>query len=696
MKIINTICQMCRHYCGMHVFVHDGKIVKIEGIKEHPVNKGSLCAKGLAAIQLEYDPKRLKYPMKRVGGRGEGKWERISWDEALDTIASKLKEIKEKYGAHAVAYYRGQAPRWGTNWFHVQRFMNVFGSPNICTHSHLCHVPRQVAHVHTYGGMPIPDFENTKCIVLWGYNPTRSSTCIHARRILDSKEKGAKLIVIDPRFTEIASKADIHVQLRPGTDGALALGMMNVIINEGLYDREFVEKWTIGFDKLKELVKDYDPKKVEEITWVSANEICNVAKVYATNKPAVIEDGNGLDQHTNVVQTTRAIAILRAITGNLDIPGGNVLPVPLRPADITLKEKLPKDVKSISAHPLFYNQWFTTTPELLDAVEMGKPYPIRAVIVQGGDPIMSSSNSKKVANILQKLDFLVVHDLFMTATAELADIVLPAATFLESTLVSFYPFAYTPSVDIQIIGLVNKVIDPLGDSWPDTKFIFELARRLGYEEYFPWRTIEEALNEELAPMGLTIDKLKEHPEGIIIKIEHQKLYKKYEREGFKTPSKKVEIYSPTFEQLGYDPLPTYKEPAESPVSRPELATKYPLLCGTCLKLGVFTHTQFRTLPWLNELFPEPFIEIHPQKADELGIKEGDIVVVESPRGSIEVKAKLTEGIDPRVIMISYGWGQPYAHGSNVNLLTDDLQRCPVSAATGNRSILCSLRKKSQG
>lgn len=696
-KCVNTVCGMCNNVCGMKTYVDDGEIIKVEGLPGHIASGGGLCPKGFAAVEYEYDPKRLRKPLKREGERGEDRWSEISWDEALDTIARKLLEFRKEYGAESVVWHRGAGPRWESNWSYVQRFMNAFGSPNVASHDHLCYTPRTIGHKHTYGGQPLPDYENTNLMILWGFNPMETSLTHQGRRVLNAAKRGVKLVVIDPRFTKTAAKADLFIQPRPGTDGALILGMLNYIIEKGFYDRSFVDEYVHGFDALHAFVEEYPLTKVSNITGVSADKIREVADLYAAASPgAIIEDGNGIEQHTNVVQTTRALAILRAITGNIDVPGGSVFPLPLSRRDLTLRTKISEvfasGTKSVSTHPLYYPLWGTSTPEVLDAIETSKPYPLKALIVQGSSIATIASNTMRVRDILRKLDFIVVHELYMTATAQLADIVLPAASFFE------YPHVVdgteqVPSVDTRILALANKVVEPLGESWSDPRFIFELARRAGLEEYFPWKYEEEAINYELEPLGLTVEELRRRPEGTAITFAPHQVYRKYEENGFKTSTNKVEFYSETFKEYGYDPLPTFKEPAESPYSKPDLAEDYPLVCGTGLKPGQFTHTQFRTLPSLNSVHPHPFVEIHPDTASELGIKEKDWVVVESPRGKIRVEAHLTLGIHPKVLMVAHGWGQPYASGQPDNILTDDIERCPISGATGNRSFLCKVYKE---
>ncbi|MFH1003540.1 MAG: molybdopterin-dependent oxidoreductase, partial [Chloroflexota bacterium] len=401
MKVIKSVCQMCGPGyagCGIDVHVSDGKVIKIEGTKGHPVNDGKLCAKGLAAIQMEYDPGRLQYPLKRAGARGEGKWQRVSWDEAMATIVTRLKAIIAADGARAITWFKGQGSAWESNWSYAQRFMNALGSPNSVTQGHNCEIPRAIACRYTYGSIAWPDYENTRCVVLWGYNPLNTSLPNNGARVMRAKQRGAKLIVIDPRFTRTAAKADIFVQLRPGSDGALALGMLNVIIEENRYDKEFVDKWTGGFDKLSELVKQYPPEKVAEITWVPAEMIREIARIYATTKPAVLQDGNGLDQQPTVIQTLRALCILRVITGNLDVPGGNVFnpeapPFFSRTAPMTMRDMSKEGWQrsfqgSVSTHPLFYGTSVVTLPEAIEAILTEKPYPIRAVILHSINPVV--------------------------------------------------------------------------------------------------------------------------------------------------------------------------------------------------------------------------------------------------------------------------------------------------------------------
>ena len=693
-KVVKTICQMCYFYCGLNVTVKDNRIIRVEGMKEHPVNQGRLCAKGLSSPQLVTDPKRVKTPLRRVGERGSGKWEPISWEKALSDIAEKFHDLREKYGPQYVGYYRGQAPGWVTNFNYVCRLMNSWGSPNLFTHSHLCFVPRALAHGATFGRFPEPDYEKTNCIMLVGYNPVYTSPVNYAPRILKAKKRGAKLIVVDPRFTNTAAKADLFLQPRPGTTGALMLAMIHLVIQENLYDKEFIQQWTVGFDRLKEFIQDYTPEKVEAITWVPADLVRQTARMIARTKPSVIVDGNGLDQHTNTVQTVRTTSILRSLIRSVDEPGGSVIIPPLPFVDVQRRGSQPSNFyeKSVWQYPLYARGGFGLTGvEMIDSLARQKPYGVKAIIVQGGDPVAVLSDTLPVREALGNAELLVVHDLYPTATGQIADYLLPAASFLERDLVLYY--RYRPFADGNLIALQNQCVQPVGESKSDLDFIFALARKLGLQEYFPWKSTIEAFNWELEVNGTSVEWLRQHPEGYVKKYQPEELYRKYEREGFPTPSKKIEFVSSVFEKMGYDPLPRYVEPANSPISNPTMAEDYPLIGSTGLKLGIHTHTQFRSLPWIREIEPDPFAELHPKTAAEHGISNGEWMIVESPRFFIRVRARIRKTVDPRVIMATHGYGEPYAGDFDLpNLITSEKERDPIAGVTDNRSFPCRIRK----
>ncbi len=677
--VYRAVCGLCDGCCGISIALENGQIVQIEGQKDHPISKGYICPKGRAVKEMVEAPDRIRRPLKKTGG---GLWQEVSWDEALNLVARKLEEIKAKYGAEAVAVHVGQAGVRKESILYAKRFYRAFGTPNFSTAGSHCHISKMMANMITYGELPVPDCLNSRCIMLWGYNPMASCPPL-MNNINEAVRRGASLIVIDPKATLTAKRADCHLQLRPGTDGALALGMLNVIIKEGLYDRDFVDKWTIGFERLAKYVADYPPEKVERITWVTADKIKEAARLYAKNSPACIYQGIALELHTNGFQTIRAISILQAITGNLDVCGGAIFVPAAKLASLKFKttERNAKPVIGQDEFPLFYKHTRQAQANIYTrAIFEGEPYPIKGMIVAGSNPVLTWPNAGKVKSALASLEFLVVVDHFMTETARLANVVFPAATFLGRSEL----WSTAHSFGMPKIGLAAAVLQEKYNM-SDWEFWKELAGRMGYGEYFPWKSEEDAINFRLEPLGLTVEGLKREPFGYTY---NKWAGKKYEREGFNTPSGKVEIYSEELEKHGYDPLPVYKEPAESPKSVPEIAGDYPLILTTGARAIGYVHSRFRSLPSLRRLSPEPLVEVHKDKAGELKIKDGETVVVETLRGSIEIKVKLTDKVDPRVIFIPHGWND-----ANANILTDNEILDPVSGFPAARALLARIIKK---
>ncbi len=700
-KVVRTVCHGCHSLCGVLVHVKDGRVIKIEGDPEHPHSEGMMCPKGFAYTQLIYHPDRLKYPLKRVGERGEGKWQRISWDEALDTIADKLTEIKEKYGPLSIAASSGGNTRRAIQ--ALYGLMRSLGCPNVSwTDAHYCWGPFPVAEMFTYGGLLLTeiraDCENSNCVMLWGANPIHSYP-VWGRRLMHSKARGAKLIVVDPRLTATASKADIWLQIRPGTDAALALGMLNIIINEGLYDKDFVDRWCLGFDELRERVQEYPPERVAEITWLATDDIMKAARMYATIKPATLFSGVANEMQINSVQTIRAIASLVAITGNIDVKGGNVfesfphgflpsfffLRKAYRPPDEMEEKRLGAEEFPLLCGPkspfgLYH------PPTLIKALLTDKPYPVKAWLIVN-NPLLCLPNSRDVYQALKRVDFLVVIELFMTPTAEQADIVLPAATWLEIDEIA--------DRESTIVAR-NKAIEPVGECWDEMKMTFEILKRMGVKfSLLPVESPEEYNDFRLKKLGITFDALKRR--HIIAGTQR---YKKYEKHGFRTPSGKVELHSNTFEDAGHDPLPHYAEPVESPVSTPELAKEYPFILITGGRHIAYYHSMGRQLPWLRKLAPDPQMEIHPQTARDLDIKNGDWVWLEIPQvdGRIKQRAKLTRGIHPKVVHCDAHWWFPEKPGPdhghwevNINaLIPGDAPYDPIAGTTPLRGRLCKI------
>jgi len=664
----------------MNVLVEEGRITKVQGLKDHPLNKGRLCPKGAKAIELVYHPDRLKYPLKKV----DGQWKRISWDIALTEIADKLQNLKNEFGPEILSIFSGSIGVENLEMMELaQRFKGAFGSPNFISVEGICYRMRIRARQMTFGKYPVEEM-NTKLYVLWGHNPEQSDFPL-LLSIQENLKKGSKLVVIDPRKISLARNAEMYLPIRPGSDGALAMALMHVIIKENLFDNDFIGRWTYGFDKLVSHVEPYTPEWAERITWVRAEDIRKLARLYATAESASIFQGtNTQDQTANGTQNSRAFAILQTITGNINNPGGWVVGPRLSITGLGIPtERIPIGAED---YTLFYDLWGRKSPfGQVVCFPDSVPNIIKALIVTGGNPAVSLPDSNAFRQALQKLDLLVVHDLFMTETAELAHYVLPACTHLEKNGLAY---SYNVCHGIPYLMLRKKAIDPLHESWSEFRFWKELAKKIGLGDVFPWETDEEVVDLELKSTGLSYKELKE--EKVAGAYYGKKVYgmEEYEKKGFSTPSKKIEIYSETFAKAGFDPLPTYREPDQSPMSGSELYKKYPLILTTGARILYYTHGQHRNIKGLRERIPEPFAEIHPKTATQYGIEDGDPIIVESNRGKIRVKARVTQDILEGVVSIPHGWPGE----ANVNLLTDVHCREPIMGYPQMKSQLCSIRK----
>jgi len=668
-RVVKSACRLCSSCCGIDAHVEEGRLVKVAPMKEHPVNR--LCVKSQAIPDLIYSPERVTHPMRKVNGA----WRQISWDEALDIISDKLAVIRDNYGAKALLVHLGE-PTVGTEVPKMAaRFCSLYGTPNYTSGSSLCFVARGIGHGLSISRrmLPLsPSYENTRCVVVWGHNPQQSKIGEEAD-ILSAQKRGARLIVVDPRITPLARRADLHIQVRPGTDCALSLGLLNVIITEGLYDRDFVEQWTLGFDELAEHIKEYSPEVVEKLSWVPADKVRQFARMYAAAKPATISQDVALDHCVNGVQNSRAISILVAVTGNLDIVGGNVYNPPLGQAGVRIKGNVSIDEAIGARYPIFgkFTSQTTAMP-VVEAIITGKTYPVKALIVQAANPALTWPNTNKVRQAFQKLDLLVVSDLFMTETARLADIFLPAASLLERKILTDYS-----SKGLPLIALSNRAVEPPGDCLEDWRLWTELGCKMDYADYFPWQNADELFTFLLEPSGVTLKQLEENPGGILYHpFERQR---KYEQEGFGTPSGKVEIFSQTLADYGYNPLPACTPPPEDP--------SYPFTLITGSRTIAYTHSQFRNLPRLRKLVPQPLVEINPGPAENLGIADGEPVLLESPKGTITLPARVTPDIHPGVLSIQHGWEE-----ANSNLLTDNEPNDPISGYPAFKTIPCRVRK----
>ena len=694
---VRTICRSCGHGgCGVYVVVEDGKVVKIQPDKEHPVSKGYTCKKAYGSIELQYHPDRLLYPMRRAGARGEGKWERLSWDEALTEVAGKLNQFKQESGAESVVFGHGTGRD-----FHrfVYRVANLFGTPNVLTPGHMCYLPRVA--ISKLMGMDISlcDYDSKPaCVVAWGSNHLISNPDENKGiNLAKTLTNGAKFIVIDPRRTKLADKADLFLQIRPATDSALALAMMHVIVKEDLYDHHFVENYTTGFEKFVERLEEYPPERAEKITWVPKEKIIEAARLYATTKPAAMQWGVGIEQNINCVDADRALIYLVALTGNLDVPGGNVifgLPPGLPRAKFSLFDQLPPEQHAKMLGGDRYRLGATInriTPHVVwDAIEEADPYQVRAMVIFASNTLTARENARRVHDVLKnKLEYFVAVDIFPTLTTELADIVLPAATWLENDNIADY---------WKVHGYVfprNKAVEPEGQARPDHLILNELGQKLGFTEHF-WEDYEESLDFILEPAGLTWDEFREMPY-----LQTDVKYRKYEKDGFNSASGKLDFYLHKYEEWGYDPLPGFVEPPESPAREPEFVEKYPLVLITGQRIFNFFGSEHRQGDYLRRTHPDPMVEIHPDTAAARGISEGDWVHISSPRDKVRFRARIFDGIDPRVVSAEWGWWFPEKDRtdievqleSNINLLTEDAGGLdPGMGATNLKGLMCQVEK----
>jgi thiosulfate reductase/polysulfide reductase chain A len=696
-RVLKSVCRGCHGGCGVLLHVEGDRLVKVEGDRESPLNHGRLCPIGTVTLDLVYHPDRLQHPLRRVGARGSGEWRRISWDQALDEISQRLLAIREEFGAEAIALGTGTG-RHHIRW--VSRFGHALGTPNWCEPGFAqCFHPRVNTCILTFGDFPVSDYTgdvSPNCIMFWGHNPTNSGPDGETRfNVLEALERKPKIIVIDPRQTDLAKRADIWLQIRPGVDDALALSMLNVIIEEKLYDEPFVARWTHGFDALRERVRGHSPEWAEPITWVAAANIRAAARLFATTKPALLEWGCAIEHTPKCIQTVRAVSMLPALTANIDVPGGWVFGMHGLGRFPSLIENL---TPAVSVKRLGADRFkllggagadlpAAHIPTLLQAMREGKPYPVKAFLVFGNNTLATYANTSLVYESLMKLEFMVCADLFMTPTAELADIVLPAASWPELN-----QLAGLPTVAANVVLAQQRAVR-IGECKSDEEIFVELARRMKLP--VGTETVEDVLDAQLAAgnVGMTFDELKQRG---FVKVPFK--YRKFEEKGFNTPTGKIELYSTRLEALGYPPLPYYEEPPESPISAPDVARDFPLVLTTGARNPFFFNSEHRQIANLRKARRHPLAEIHPATASRYGIVDGDWMWVETRRGRMQQKARITTGIDPRVIHVEHGWWFPEEPApdygiwkSNVNLLTDN--QPPYDPAMGTyqlRGLLCRV------
>ncbi|RSM41457.1 molybdopterin oxidoreductase [Amycolatopsis balhimycina DSM 5908] len=733
---VATFCPLCVSRCGATATVDDGRLLALRPLPGHPTG-GAICVKGKAAPEIVAHPGRLLHPLRRTAPKGAADpgWERLGWDEALATIAARLTAIAAESGPEAVVFGTASpstsAMSDSVDW--LMRLRRAFGSPNLLTYMELCGWGRHLATTYTWGepvpGAYLPDLGNAGCVLYWGYNPSVSRLA-HATATTAALRRGAKLVVVDPRRAGLASKADHWLRVRPGTDGALALAITHVMIENGWYDTEFVERWTnaswqvradtgellapgaappddVPTRRVWDLIVDecarFAPEVAEQVTGVPAGQITAAARLLWEARPVAFYTWSGLEQQSNATQTVRAIGQLYALTGCLDVPGGNVLftPVPANPVDgaqLLSPEQRAKAI-GVRERPLGPARFeFVTGEDFYRAALDGVPYRARALVNFGANLVMAHGDSARGRDALGALDFFVHTDLFMSPTAEQADIVLPATSAWEAEALRI---GFETGQDAQAtVQLRRPLVAPRGEARPDLRIIFDLAVALGLGELFFGGDIEAAWRHQLAPSGVGLEQLRATPEGVRLPLET--VHRKYERRGFRTPSGVVELYSEKLREQGYPPLPTYDEPSLSPRSRPDLAARYPLIL-TCAKSLFFCETQHREITSLRKSAPDPQVELHPETAAARGIAAGDWVRLETPKGSIRARAKFNVNLDPGVVCGQHGWWQPASElgqpgypavgegSANLNLVLSQGPSDPISGSSPLRASLCEIR-----
>jgi anaerobic selenocysteine-containing dehydrogenase len=717
--------------CGMKLHVKNGRLVKVEGDPDHPISQGRLCIRCLTLPEYVHHPSRITSPMKRAPeDRGKDKWQKISWEEAWDIIVPKIKQLKKDHGAESIVVFGGTG-RQACLYYYPLGFASI-GTPNVCYpwSGWSCYGPRCSITDYILGaGYPEIDFAGTypdrydnpnyvqpKWIMEWGKNPLMSNPDgFFGHSLIDMMKRGTKLIQIDPRMTWLGTRSEYVCQLRPGTDAALALAFINVIINEELYDKDFVANWTYGFDELKERVQEYPPEKVAEITWVPAEKIREVARFMATNKPGAIQWGLAVDENPNGVQLGHAILSLCAITGNLDVPGGITLGPPaalLGKWRMETRRNLSPELwdKRIGAKewPALSTAMATTHPdETLDTLESGKPYKLRMGWFNSSNFITPTCSAQpdRWYRALKSLEFNVVQDTFMTPTAmAFADIFLPLPTFAEADGVVVTHFGR----NAVFLGAINQAFR-VGDTKSDIEVCIELGKRL-HPDMWPFDSVEDFFTQQLKPeLGIDFNDLREQfiyqPKYEYRKFESGKLRADGEP-GFNTVTGMVELTSTLFEAWGEDSLPYYQEPPYSPVSTPELFKEYPLVLTTGARKFTSFHSEHRQISTLREIDPYNEMEIHPDTAAQLGIIDGDWVMMENMFGKCKAKAKLTPIIHPKVVHSTHGWWYPEKPGeepslfgvweSNINTLIPHKHIGKLGFGCPAKQMICKVYRIEEG
>ena len=684
--IIRSACRGCHGGCGVLVRVKDGRAVEIKGDPDSPINRGKLCVKGKYYHSITHSDLRLTAPLRRT----KSGWGEISWEDALGEITDRFLDLKEKHGPEALVLGYGTGR---DNESFIYRFANLFGTPNVLTAGHMCYGPRVTTGIVRCGNLPVVDYEGSpETVIVWGANPLVSNPDEYKGfDLADNLKSGTKLIVVDPRRTFLARRADLWLPLRPGTDGALAWGMLGAIIDNGWYDAEFVENYVHGWDEFCDRAGQYPLSWAAGLTGLSEDLIVEAARRYTADGPAGIHWGVSLEQSKNCINNISLLISLMAVSGNLDRPGGNVFyprPPVVSASHIGLHRRQPHPEKRLGGDRFRLADMIgVINPKAVwDAVLEEKPYPVKALFLISTNPLITRANALEIKRALQKVDFLVVSDFFRTPTADEADLILPAATWLETDYVAdvWKRHGY---------ALARRKAVQVGQARTDYDMLNDLGRRCTDPADW-WPSVHDSLNYILSPSGLTWEEFCRRGW-----LKGERSFRKYRREGFSTPSKKVELYSTVLEKMGYDPLPGFYGPSESTFNTPELLEEYPYTLVTGARIPSFFHSENRVPGPLRDKRPWPLVELHPDLARAKGIDEGDWVKISSRRGSCVQKAVVTDRVPPDVVAADHGWWFPEREDlgwdlANVDILTENAyDSCdPAFGATNLRTLLVDVEK----
>ena len=775
-----SYCVQCRSRCGCNAVTENGKLLRIEPLPGHPSGE-KLCPKGLATPELVYHPDRLTQPLRRTSPKGEGQstWKAIAWEDAMGEIAAKMTVIRDVFGAEQVAFSvttpSGTQISDGISW--IERFIRSYGSPNTIYGTEICNWHKDVASKLTYGtDIGTPDFANTGCILLWGHNPA-ATWLARSIEVQKATRRGAKLVVVDPRPTLYAKRADSWLRVRPGTDQALALGLANQLIRENRFDGSFVQQWSNGpllvrsdtgaflrqsdltgegdenvllaagendggllrydmakghwldnpdrahldascslegrdgtidcrsaFGKFSDVAAEFPPGRVEEITGIPQETLCEAAKVLGDSKSVAYYAWNGVGQSTTATQTERAISILYSLTGSYGGKGGNVPGGAAAFADISghelLDERQRAKALGLQDRPLGPGRTgWVTGRDVYRAILNQTSYPVRMLFSFGTNLLASQPDTDLARAALEKLELHVHTDFFLNSTAEYADIVLPVATSWEREGLRT---GFDSSLEgMRRVQLRPAAIDPVGEARSDTDIVLDLAGRLGLSERFFQCNADHGHDHVLAPAGLTVAELRARPDGIELPSSvplrgYAKLDQNGLPHGFPTPTKRLEIYSEQMLNQGYDALPV--------VHADTLATKNPEFPVrlSCAKTVAFCHSQHRNIESLRRLMPDPILEMSGDVADERGIANSDWVTVSTKVGSFVARCRIVKDIEPNSVFAQHGWwvegpqDSPYSNqhpmAANMNRAIDTSLADPISGSIPLRCSSCEVAK----